>query len=207
MATRKVRSLLEAGARVMCVSPTFTKSLVRLSRTRWLKCVRGRQFAPFLDRCALAVGASSSSKANQRLSEICARRGILVNVVDHPGLSSFIVPSLFRRGPLQVAISTGGASPLVAKMIRKRLSGIFGEEYGRFLKFMAGERKRLIQKLDRPEKRRKLFRDLVQSRLIRLLKNKKLQEAKILFRRILKKHGVTPTPFKSGDVASVEKGR
>ncbi|MEE8353602.1 MAG: NAD(P)-dependent oxidoreductase, partial [Dehalococcoidales bacterium] len=78
----------------------------------------------------LAVAASGDDAVNRAVADEARRSGVLVNVVDVPELSDFIVPSYVRRGDITLAISTAGRSPALARKLRRRLEEQFGEEYG-----------------------------------------------------------------------------
>jgi len=86
---------------------------------------RADQFHPnLLDGCALAAGAGADDADLKALSAEAQRRGIPVNIVDRPELSSFITPSTIDRGPLTVAVSTGGAAPVMARMLRQKIEAL-----------------------------------------------------------------------------------
>lgn len=143
---RKISGLLEAGAAEVFVLEAAepSQALLALARDKRVHIAR-RPFAQAdLDGVFLAVAATSSPEANLDLAEACAARGVLCNVADQPERSSFIVPSVIRRGELTLAISTQGGSPAVSKVLRKRLEEAVGEEYGLLLALLAALRPRLL---------------------------------------------------------------
>jgi len=120
---RKIRGLLEAGARVTVVAPRAEAELVRLG-----VCWRCRGFRKTdLDGKALAFTATDDRRVNRRIGIEARRRGIPVNVADAPGECDFIVPARVRSGNLQVAISTGGRNPRLAAELRKKLEGLLAD--------------------------------------------------------------------------------
>ena len=148
MATRKVASLLKRGARVTCVSRDFSKSLKawakRSTRQLVLKAA-GKSFrpAPSLFRNAsLVIAATSDRDFNRRVAEAGRKRKIWVNAVDDPEYCDFYAPAVVRRGPLQIAISTNGTSPLFAKRLREALETVIPNSTGRILAEL-GEVRRL----------------------------------------------------------------
>ncbi|MDC8013267.1 siroheme synthase CysG [Tahibacter soli] len=121
VAQRKVAALLEAGADVRIGAPVLNCELaqwVDAGRVRWIE---GR-FAPeWLDDVWLAIAATSDAAANAAVAAAGLARRVFVNVVDDAALSSFQVPAIVDRSPLVVAISSGGAAPILARRVREKL--------------------------------------------------------------------------------------
>src|SRR3990172_2612657 len=100
VALRKAISLLECGAKVTVVSPTFVAGFKRLKERKTIQLVK-RNFAPGnTEGATLVIAATDSQKTNQKIADGAQKHGALVNVVDDPEDSDFIVPSFFRRGDL-----------------------------------------------------------------------------------------------------------
>jgi precorrin-2 dehydrogenase/sirohydrochlorin ferrochelatase len=121
----KARGLLECGALVTVVAPQIEPELESLP-VEWR---RKRYQALDLDGVFLVVAATSNRSMNRRVFEDAERRSLLCNVVDTPELCSFILPAVFRRDPIALAVSTGGASPALAKRLRDDLGARIGEEH------------------------------------------------------------------------------
>lgn len=129
IAERKVRSLLECGARVRLVSPVITPALRTLAESGAIEH-RARGFRRADVRgCLLAVAAAGIPQVDHAVADECRRRRALVNVVDRPALCDFIYGSVLRRGELQVAVSTGGRAPALAREVRRRLESVVGDDY------------------------------------------------------------------------------
>ncbi len=161
IAARKVRSLLEAGARVKVVSPEAVEAVERLA-ARGLVQWQRRAFEPGdIKGCLLVIGATGNPGVNRRVFEAAERAGILANIVDVPELCNFIVPSVMKRGDFQVAVSTGGASPVLAREARRRLERSFGPQYGRVVGLLAKLRASLKQRLPAEEKRRRFWEAMI----------------------------------------------
>lgn len=130
IAAQKARPLLDAGVRLRIVAPALTAALharVDAGEASW----EAREVRPGdVAGAAVVVCATDQRAVNRAVFEEASAAGIPVNVVDDPELCSFIVPSVVRRGPLQVAISTGGRSPAFAKFMRLHLEQAIGEEFG-----------------------------------------------------------------------------
>jgi precorrin-2 dehydrogenase/sirohydrochlorin ferrochelatase len=135
---RKTHALLDCGARVTIVSPSVTTRLAALAASGRL-VHRARPFRRSDPRgCALAVAATGDPRVDRVVAAAARRWRALVNVVDRPQHCDFIVPAVLRRGELQIAVSTGGRSPAIAREIRRRLERFFGPEYGELIS-RAGE--------------------------------------------------------------------
>src|SRR5437868_13245801 len=115
VALQKARALSKAGAEVTAVSPSFSAAFRRTSIPRLKRRFRAGDVSGRI----LVIAATDSTEVNRAVSAACRKRRIPVNVVDVPELCSFIVPSIVRRGPVVVAISTGGQSPSLAKALRR----------------------------------------------------------------------------------------
>jgi len=125
VASRKARGLLESGARVVVVSPEVTPEIDDMDVT-----VERRPYAPGdLAGCTLAFAATDSREVNAAVAREAEERGIPVNVADRPAEGDFALPSVLRRGGLQVAVSTGGASPTLARRIRDAMEPSFAAEW------------------------------------------------------------------------------
>lgn len=120
VALRKVRGLLEAGARVKVVSPEGVEEFAALP-VEW---VRRRYESGDLEGARLAFAATNHREVNQRVKEDAERLGIWVNVADAEEECGFLVPARVRRGDLQVAVSTSGRDPRMAVRLRKKIEAV-----------------------------------------------------------------------------------
>jgi precorrin-2 dehydrogenase / sirohydrochlorin ferrochelatase len=141
---RKVQDLLAAGAKVTVVSKELTPRLVDLATAGQIKAIQGDFSPEHLNGMTLVVGATDDQQVNREVSAAAQARHLLVNIVDAPDLCTFIVPAQVRRGPLTIAVSTGGASPALARQMREELEQRFGPEYGRYLRLLEAVRYRVL---------------------------------------------------------------
>ncbi len=161
IAARKVRSLLDAGARVTVVSPEAVEEVERLHAQGLLQWER-RGFEPIdLEGAFLVIGATDNPEVNRRVFDGAERAGMLANIVDVPELCNFIVPSVMRREDFQVAVSSGGASPVLAREVRRRLEKSFGPQYGKVVARLAHIRETLKQRLPDEAKRRAFWEAMI----------------------------------------------
>ena len=128
----KVEGLLACDADVTLIAPVAHPELEELAAEgsiRWEKRIYGG--ARDLDGVFMVIAATDDSEVNIDVFDDAERRAMLVNVVDVPPLCNFILPAIVRTGPLAIAISTAGASPALAKRMKREISDLFGEEYAR----------------------------------------------------------------------------
>jgi len=144
VAAQKAGPLLEAGAVLRVIAPELSPSLRARADDGELRWEQREVARGDTTGCAVVVCATDQREVNRRVSEEAQANGIPVNVVDDPELCTFIVPSTVRRGPLQVAVSTGGRSPAFAKFMRQELERAVGDEYG-LLAEMAGRMRDLAR--------------------------------------------------------------
>jgi siroheme synthase-like protein len=125
----KVEGLLACDADVVLVAPEAHPALVELAAEGSITWARRHYNAVDLNGCLIAIAATGDTEVNIKVYEDAERRAMLVNVVDVPPLCNFILPAIVRTGPLAVAISTAGASPALAKRMKREISELFGEPY------------------------------------------------------------------------------
>jgi precorrin-2 dehydrogenase/sirohydrochlorin ferrochelatase len=125
----KVEGLLASEADVTLVAPEAHPELAQLALEGSIRWER-REYEPAdLERSFLAIAATSDTEVNIRVYEDAEAHAMLVNVVDVPPLCNFILPAIVRTGPLAIAISTAGASPALAKRMKREVAELFGEHY------------------------------------------------------------------------------
>ena len=128
----KVEGLLACNGDVTLIAPEAEPALTEYAREgsiRWEE----REYAgpPDLDGMFMVIAATDDTDVNIAVFEHAERRAMLVNVVDVPPLCNFILPAIVRTGPLAIAISTAGASPALAKRMKREIEGQYGEPYAR----------------------------------------------------------------------------
>jgi precorrin-2 dehydrogenase/sirohydrochlorin ferrochelatase len=127
----KVEGLLACEGRVVLIAPDAVPELQELAAEGSIEWLR-REYRPGdLEATFIAIAATDDTDTNIRVYEDAERRAMLVNVVDVPPLCNFILPAIVRTGPLAIAISTAGASPALAKRIKREIAEAYGEPYAR----------------------------------------------------------------------------
>ncbi len=165
VAARKVESLVEAGARVTVVSPRLSPALAAIVANGSVTHI-ARDYQPGDMRgCVVGYAATDDPKLHREVVAEGRALGIPVNIVDVPELCTFIAPAVVKRGDLQIAISTGGASPAFAARLRRNLEDQFGTEYALTLEVLRAARQRLHAGEIDPAERMRRLKDLANSAL------------------------------------------
>ena len=125
----KVEGLLACGADVTLVAPDAHPALIDLAAEESITWARREYRTADLEGCLIAIAATDDTDLNIKVYDDAEKRAMLVNVVDVPPLCNFILPAIVRTGPLAVAISTAGASPALAKRMKREIAELFGEPY------------------------------------------------------------------------------
>ena len=188
VAQRKVTTLLRYGADITLISPTITQRLaayVRAGKIRYL----ARRFRPTDLRGAWLVYASTDDqRINELVFRTATRQRIFTNVVDQKPLCSFIAPAIFKRGLLTVAISTGGASPTIAKKLRRELDQTIGAEYVPMLRLLTNLRGIAKRRLPSYQDRKRYFEQVVNGRVFELTRAGRHDKAKQTALTLLERH-------------------
>ena len=183
--TRKVKTLLDCGARVTVVSPEVSRQLRELAASGDIILAERSYQSEDLTGVFVVIGATDDETLNQQISSDADRLNTLCNIADRPEVCNFILPSIVQRDDLVITISTSGQSPALAKKLRKTLENQFGEEYGTLLQLMGAIRKKLLQQAHKPEAHKPLFEQLINSDLIVMIQAGKTEEIDALLFDIL----------------------
>ena len=129
VALRKVKNVLECGAKVKVISPEICPEIENLSENSSLTLIKRKYRAGDLDGATVAFSATGDPDTNHQISQDARKQSIPVNIVDDAACSDFIVPSYFSRGDIIIAVSTSGKSPALARKIRMELEKCVGDEF------------------------------------------------------------------------------
>lgn len=171
MAARKVESLLDAGAQVKVISPKLTPGLQQMADSGHVRFVARMYQDGDLENAYLAIAATDDPIVNHRVWLEAERRGCLVNVVDDPQQSNFILPAVVRRGDVSITVSTGGNSPALARRLRERIETWIGPEYGVLADLLGELRPELIADFSQGEERLQAALRVVDSDILTIIKN------------------------------------
>jgi uroporphyrin-III C-methyltransferase/precorrin-2 dehydrogenase/sirohydrochlorin ferrochelatase len=157
VAARKTDLLLQAGADVHVVSPELGDAMGALAGAGRIAHRTGRFQESDLDGAQLVIAASDDANANADAARLADARGVPVNVVDAPALCRFIMPAIVDRSPVIAAVSTGGASPVLARLIRGRLEALIPAAFGRLASLAAEFRGEVKARIAEPVRRRRFW--------------------------------------------------
>lgn len=181
VALRKAGALLEAGARVRLGAPELIPALAAWAAEGRIEHRPGRFVDEWLDGTWLAIAATDDAAVNRAVAEAGAARRIWVNVVDDVEASSFHVPARVERGPVQIAISSGGGAPMLARHLRETLETRYDESLGALAELLAAQRERIRARLPELGARRRFFDLLLAGPLQALLRQGRQAEAQRAF--------------------------
>ncbi|EAQ51757.1 MULTISPECIES: bifunctional precorrin-2 dehydrogenase/sirohydrochlorin ferrochelatase [Vibrio] len=167
VACRKVDSLLRAGANVTLVSPKVAPYLKELADEDKLRWVQNFYSSQLISKNYLQVWATTDNpNLNHQVHNDAKKMGILVNVVDDLPYCDFITPSMINRGRIQIAISSGGASPVLVRNIREKLETVLPQNIGLIADFGASKRNSIKESFPTVDERRKFWERFLSSSFI-----------------------------------------
>ena len=162
VALRKARLLYGAGAKLTVVAPDVIGELRRQVADSGGEVLERAYRSTDLDNHFLVVAATDDESLNRRVSDDAHRLRIPVNVVDNPQLCSFIFPAIIDRSPIVVAVSSGGKSPVLARLLRSRIESLIPSAYGQLAAIVGSFRERVKQRFGDSEQRRHFWEDVLQ---------------------------------------------
>ena len=183
VAERKVENLLKVKAKIKVISPELTLRLKKLAEERKIEWEKRRYQKGDLDSAWLVIAATNDPEVQKEIYKEAEERHIFCNVVDVPEFCSFIVPSIIKRGPLIIAISTSGVSPAIARRLRETLEELIGEEYEFYLKLMKNLREQILNLNLSSEEKEKKLQKLALAPIPRYIKYKDFELLKVLIEK------------------------
>jgi len=169
VATRKVMMLLKADAAIELISPELGHELADLLAAGKISYIQALFSPEQLDGAMLVIAATDDEATNLAVSIAAKARNIPVNVVDAPELCTFTSPSIVDRSPIIIAISSGGASPVLTRMIRAKIEALIPATYGRLSALAADFRDRVKQRFSTTQARRIFWENIFQSNIAEMV--------------------------------------
>lgn len=189
VALRKATLLVKAGGQLSVVSPAVSEPLAKLAQENGGKILVGDYAKDHLANIDLVVAATDNGEVNKQVSEDAQKSNIPVNVVDHPELCSFILPAIIDRSPIVVAVSSGGKSPVLARLIRGKLETLIPASYGRLADLVGNMRDRVKAAIGSVNERRKFWEEVLEGPAAELVFSGKESEAQSVIEKALEKRG------------------
>lgn len=185
VALRKVKGLLQAGARVRVISPEVEPELQRMSELQEIEWLEREYVEGDLRGAFLAFAVTDNSGVQDIIMTEAERSAVLMNSADDPQRSDFHVPAHFRRGKMLITVSTGGGSPALAKRIREQLEDNIVPEYEAVVDLLSLIRNQVVGRNDDSASHAELFRRLLHAGVVDLLLEAKWFELQMLLLREL----------------------
>lgn len=181
----KIQGLLACDADVVVVAPEVEPEVASLAEMGELELVRKRFETSDLQGALLVIASTADTAVNTSVYEAAVARNMLVNVVDVPTLCNFVLPAITRRGPIAVAVSTSGASPALAKRMRREIEAHVGAEYAELASLLDEQREWAKSTLPTYDDRKVFFESIVEGDPdpIALLREGKRDEVRALIDR------------------------
>ena len=171
IATRKGRLLSKAGARLRVVAPDISAELRELVAQNNGELLAREYQSSDINDCVIVVAATDIEPLNEQISLDAKAKNIPVNVVDSPALCTYITPAIIDRSPLVIAISSGGESPVLARLIRAKLETLIPTRYGRLAQIASSWRDRVKARFDDGDSRRRFWEKILQGPVAELVLN------------------------------------
>lgn len=162
IAARKADLLKKAGANVAVIAPELGDEMSRFAADGHIDWFERKYQDGDLAHAVLVIAATGDRAVNEQVADEARTLNIPCNVVDNPDLCSFIMPSIINRDPVQIAVSTGGASPVLARLIRTNLESCTPSAYGKLARLVEHYRDAVKQAFPRVEERRKFWESILE---------------------------------------------
>jgi precorrin-2 dehydrogenase len=184
VAARKCASLIACGGDITVIAPLLDMSLQEMRSAGTIAHLERKYEPGDLSGAFLAFAAADDPAVNRAVAEEAKALGILADIADAPRTGSFTMPAVVRRRDLLITVSTGGASPALARRIREQLEKEFGPEYGAATALLGRIREKLLTEAGTSAYNKKIFNELVYHDLPSLIKNNSVAEIDILLTRL-----------------------
>src|SRR5712692_11493728 len=185
--------MMKYGARVTVVAPQLTEQIVQWAEAGKLKIKRKEYDEGDLDGASIVIASTDDACINGRIARDCRRRKIPVNVVDVTHLCEFIVPAIVEQGSIQLAVSTGGKSPALARTLKEELQKFVGPEYAEINDILGTLRPSAKRVLPTDTDRKGFFDAIIARGVVEMLRQGKRREAYETIAKACAEAGVEPS--------------
>jgi len=179
VAERKLDLLVKANADITVVSINFTNYILELAEKHNIKCVTQKYSSDLLKqkKYKFVIAATNNVSLNEQIAADCDKQNIIINVVDQPDICDFIFPSILERGDITVAVSTGGASPVLARVLRTKLETMVPSNYGKLAEIVSKNRIKVRNKMKRFSSNKIFWENMLNGKFLELVLSGKISEA------------------------------
>ncbi|WP_246247070.1 siroheme synthase, partial [Candidatus Methylobacter favarea] len=177
VAARKIELLARAGAKITVIAKEIGATVADLQRVYDLILLE-KDFSPEdMHKFRLVVSATDNAETNRLVAKTAEAQNIPVNVVDNPELCSFIFPAIIDRSPIIAAVSSGGAAPVLARLLRARIESVIPPAYGRLAHLAEKFRATVKLHIKKPAQRRVFWENMLQGSVAELVFSGREKEA------------------------------
>ncbi|MCX7095799.1 MAG: siroheme synthase CysG [Methylobacter sp.] len=177
VAARKIELLARAGAKITVIAEQISPAVLSLQAAHNLTLVQKSFSSADLGAFRLVVSATDNNETNRLVAKTATEQNIPCNVVDTPELCSFIFPAIIDRSPIIAAVSSGGASPVLARLLRAKLETVIPPAYGRLAELAEKFRDKVKRHINNPAQRRIFWENVLQGSVAELIFSGNEQEA------------------------------
>ncbi len=206
IAARKADLLLRAGCQLTVLAPQLGEELARLADTYSFVHKTTEVSADDVAGCVVVFGCSQQDAVNQKLYDLATAAGILVNVSDKTEHCSFIMPAVVDRSPLLIAISSGGTSPLLTRMLKARFETTIPAAYGRLAEFAGSYRNKIKALIPNLTRRRRFWETMISGPVAEHLFSSQVEQAETLMDSLLEEAAEAGDQPPGGEVYLVGTG-
>ena len=180
VAERKLDLLIKAKADITVISLEFSDYVLDLAKTHNIRCIKKEYSNKILEenKYNFVISATNDVSLNERVAKDCKKYNIIVNVVDQPEICDFIFPSILERGDITVAVSTGGASPVLARVLRTKLETMVPGSYGKLAEIVSANRIKVREKMKKFSSNKIFWEKMLNGKFLELVLSGKTDEAK-----------------------------
>ena len=180
VAERKLDLLIKAKADITVISLEFSDYILDLAKTHNIRCIKKEYSNKILEenKYNFVISATNDVSLNERVAKDCKKYNIIVNVVDQPEICDFIFPSILERGDITVAVSTGGASPVLARVLRTKLETMVPGSYGKLAEIVSANRIKVREKMKKFSSNKIFWEKMLNGKFLELVLSGKTDEAK-----------------------------
>jgi precorrin-2 dehydrogenase/sirohydrochlorin ferrochelatase len=190
---RKAETMMKYGARVTVVAPEFTEQITQWAKAGALKTRKKKYDATDLDGASIVIASTDDESVNTEIASDCRKRKIPVNVVDVTHLCEFIVPAIVEQGSIQLAVSTGGKSPALARTLKEDLQKFVGPEYAEVNDLLGTLRPSAKKVLPTDVDRKRFFDGIIALGVVDMVRSGKRRQAYEAIARACAEAGVEPS--------------
>ena len=181
VAERKLDLLIKAKADITVVALEFSSYILSLAESNNIKCITQKYSKNLLNekKYKFVISATNDAKLNEHVAKDCNELNIIVNVVDQPDICDFIFPSILERGDITVAVSTGGASPVLARVLRTKLETMVPSSYGKLAQIVSANRIKVRNKMKKFSSNKIFWEEMLNGKFLELVLSGKVEEAEM----------------------------